>query len=182
MRCLLSCSVSSWRTWKRCSKTESKLWRGLKIRQAKVEVDTRYGKDYAGTYVFGEISWAKRNRIIQKNTRYHPVSGQVVKSDYVAIQAETVYASIKKQPKNRPISLERLLSEEDGVPIELGELFSQTANRLCSVTIEETRFLSEQLDGASPTGRSQGLGSVKSSGSPPVSSSVSQQKQCRSSS
>ncbi|PVX24535.1 MAG: hypothetical protein CW691_07405 [Candidatus Bathyarchaeum sp.] len=145
-------------------------------------MDQRFGKDYSGTYVFGEISWAKRNRIIQKHTRYHPVSGQVVKSDYVAIQAETVWASLKEQPQNQPISLERLLSEEDGVPIELGELFSQTANSLCSVTVEETRFLSGQSGEASPTKQSQGLGSVKNSGSRQTSSAGSQPKQFRSSS
>jgi len=152
------------------------------IRQEKVEVDERFGKEYAGTYVFQEISWAKRNRIIQKHTRYHPVSGQVVKSDYVAIQAETVWASLREQPANQLISLEKLLSEEDGVPIELGELFSQTVNRLCSVTVEETRFLSEQSDEASPISQSQDLGSAKNSGSPQTSSTGSQPKPFRSSS
>ena len=152
------------------------------MRQEKVEVDERFGKEYAGTYVFQEISWAKRNRIIQKHTRYHPVSGQVVKSDYVAIQAETIWASLKEQPANQPVSLERLLSEEDGVPIELGELFSQTTNRLCSVTVEETLFLSGQSDEASPTMQLQGSGSAKRSASPRSSSAGSQPKQCRSSS
>jgi hypothetical protein len=152
------------------------------LRTETVEVDSRYGKEYTGKYVFQEISWAKRNRIIQKHTRYHPVSGQVVKSDYVAIQAETIWASLKEQPKNQPISLERLLSEDDGVPIELGELFSQTVNRLCSVTVEETRFLSGQSDEASLTCQSPSSGSAKSSGSRRGSSAGSQPKQCRSSS
>jgi len=152
------------------------------LKRETVEVDGRFGEEYAGTYVFGEISWAKRNRIIQKYTRYHPVSGQVVKSDYVAIQAETVWASLREQPANQPISLERLLSEEDGVSFELGELFSQAVNRLCSVTVEETRFLSEQSDEASPISQSQGLGSAKNSGSPQTSSIGSQPKPSRSSS
>jgi hypothetical protein len=145
-------------------------------------VDERFGKEYAGTYVFQEISWAKRNRIIQKHTRYHPVTGQVVKSDYVAIQAETIWASLKKQPANQPINLEKLLSEEDGVPIELGELFSKVANRLCSVTVEETRFLSGQSGEASPISQSQSLGCAKNSGSPPTSLTGSQPKPSRSSS
>lgn len=145
-------------------------------------MDERFGKEYSGTYVFQEISWAKRNRIIQKHTRYHPVSGQVVKSDYVAIQAETIWASLREQPANQPISLEKLLSEENGVPIELGELFSKVTNRLCSVTVEETRFLSEQSDEASPTCQSQSLGSAKNSDAPQTSSTGSQPKQSRSSS
>ena len=150
------------------------------MRTETVEVDGRFGDGYVGVYLFKEISWAKRNRIIQKHTRYHPVSGQVVKSDYVAIQAETVWASLKRQPENVPISLEKLLSEEDGVPVELGELFSQAANRLCSVSVEETRFLSGQSDAAGPISQSQTLGSAKSSDSPQTSSAGSQPKQSKS--
>ena len=104
-----------------------------------VRLDDRFGEEYAGKYVFQEISWAKRSRIIQKHTKYHPRTGQVVSSDYVAIQAETIWASLKEQPENKPITLEKLLSEENGVPIGLGELFSQVVNRLCGVTVEETK-------------------------------------------
>jgi len=104
-----------------------------------VEVDQRFGKDYAGKYVFQEITWAKRSRIIQKYTKYHPVSGQVLSSDYVAIQAETIWASLKEQPESKPITLEKLLSDEDGIPIGLGELFSKVVNKLCGVTLEETK-------------------------------------------
>jgi len=92
--------------------------------------------------VFQEISWAKRSRIIQKHTKYHPTTGQVMKSDYVAIQAETIWASLKEQPESKPITLEKLLSEEDGISIGLGELFSKVVNSLCSVTVEETKNLS----------------------------------------
>jgi hypothetical protein len=106
----------------------------------------------------------------------------VVKSDYVAIQAETIWASLREQPANQPVSLEKLLSEEDGVPIELGELCSQVTNRLCSVTVEETRFLSEQSDEASPTCQSQSLGSAKNLHALQTNSTGSQPKQSRSSS
>jgi len=105
-----------------------------------IELDERYGKEYAGRYVFSEISWAKRSRIIQKYTRYHPLTGQVLKSDYVAIQAETIMASLKEQPAHKPVTLEKLLDEsEEGVPIALGELFSSIVNRLCGVSKEEAK-------------------------------------------
>lgn len=110
----------------------------------KVEVDDRFGKEYAGCYVFGEITWARRSRIIQRHTRYNSVTGQIVSSDFVAIQAETVWASLRGQPGHTPVTLEKLLSEDDGVPIELGELFSRVANRLCGVSVDEQRFLSER--------------------------------------
>jgi len=109
------------------------------MRTESVEVDERFGKEYAGHYVFQEITWAKRNRILQKYTRYNPQTGLVITTDYVAIQAETVYASLKQQPENKPITLEKLLSEEEGVPIGLGELFSKIANKLNTVTVEESK-------------------------------------------
>lgn len=110
------------------------------MRKETVEVDERYGKEYAGKYVFQEITWAKRNRILQKYTRYNPQTGSVVTTDYVAIQAETVFASLVEQPENKPITLENLLSEGDnGIPIALGELLSRVANRLSVVSVDETK-------------------------------------------
>lgn len=109
------------------------------MRKETIEFDDRFGKEYNGKYVFQEISWAKRSRIIQKHTKYHPITGNVLRSDYVAIQAETIWASLKGQPEGNPITLEKLLNEEDGIPIGLGELFSKVVNKLCSVTLEETK-------------------------------------------
>jgi len=110
------------------------------LRTETLELDDRYGEEYAGRYVFSEISWAKRSRIIQKHTKYHPLTGQVLSSDYVAIQAETIMASLKEQPEHKPITLERLLNEEgDGVPAALGELFSSIVNKLCGLSSEEAK-------------------------------------------
>jgi hypothetical protein len=119
------------------------------MRRETVEIGAEYGEEYAGKYVFQELTWARRSRIIQKHTRYHPLSGQVVSSDFIAIQAETIWAALKEQPANAPITLEKLLSEEDGVPIALGELLSRVVNGLCAMTREETTFLSEQSNGDS---------------------------------
>jgi len=132
--------------------------------------------------VFSEISWAKRSRLIQKYTKYHPVTGQILSSDYVAIQAETIWASLKKQPTNKPITLEKLLNEEEGIPIELGELFSQIVNKLCAITAQETRFLSEPSDEANLTQHSPNSGSAKSSASCPVKSEENQPRTLRPSS
>ncbi len=113
------------------------------MRRETVEIGAEYGGEYAGKYVFQELTWAKRSRIIQKHTRYHPLSGQVVSSDFIAIQAETIWAALKEQPQHTPVTLDKLLSEENGVPIPLGELFSKIVNDLCALTREETTFLSE---------------------------------------
>ncbi|RLI42474.1 hypothetical protein DRO69_10360 [Candidatus Bathyarchaeota archaeon] len=134
------------------------------MRTETLEVDKRFGEEYAGRYVFQEISWAKRSRIIQKYTKYSQMTGQVVKSDYVAIQAETIWASLKEQPPHKPITLEKLLSEEDGIPIGLGELFSQIVNKLNNVGLDETRFLSEQSEAKNLMQKSQSSDSAKNLG------------------
>lgn len=147
-----------------------------------ITLDERFGKDYAGHYVFQEISWAKRSRIIQRHTKYSQVTGQVQSSDYVAIQAETIMASLKEQPEHNPISVEKLLSEDEGIPVGLGELFSHIANKVNSVSVQESRFLSERSAGNSRTSRSRSTDSAKSSDGPQTSLESSQLKPSKSSS
>ena len=146
------------------------------MRKEVLELDERFGKDFEGRYIFQEITWAKRSRIIQRYTKYHSMSGQVVSSDFIAIQAETIWASLKEQPEHKPICLKRLLSEEDGIPIELGELFSGIVNRLNGLSISETAFLSEQSEDKSQTKPSQTSASVKSSAGHQTNSQNSQPK------
>jgi hypothetical protein len=133
------------------------------MRTEVLEIDERFGKEYAGRYVFSAITWAKRSRIIQKYTKYHPVSGHVTNSDFIGIQAETIWASLKEQPAHKPLTLEKLLSEENGISIGLGELFSQIANKLNNVSLEESAFLSEPSEDRNQTQSSQTSDSAKSS-------------------
>ncbi|RLI18382.1 hypothetical protein DRO44_01315 [Candidatus Bathyarchaeota archaeon] len=133
------------------------------MRTETIVLDERFGKEYAGRYVFSEISWAKRSRIIQKHTRYSQMTGQVLSSDYVAIQAETIWASLREQPPHKPISLEKLIGEEDGIPIGLGELFSQIVNKLNNVSLNEATFLSAQSDAKNQTMCSQSSACAKNS-------------------
>jgi hypothetical protein len=134
------------------------------LRTEVVEVDNRFGEEYAGRYVFQEITWAKRSRIIQKHTKYHPLTGNVLSSDLVAIQAETIWASLKEQPENKPITLAKLIDEENGIPIGLGELFSRVVNRLCGVTPTEAKNSYGRCGGESLIQASQPLDYAKSSG------------------
>jgi len=152
------------------------------MRSEVLELDNRFGEEFKGRYVFQEITWAKRSRIIQRQTKYSQVTGQVMSSDYVAIQAETIFASLKEQPEHKPISLEKLLSEEDGIPVGLGELLSQVANRLNSLTVQESRFLSDQSEEASLTQKSRSTVSAKTSGGHQRNSEGSRGKRSKSSS
>ncbi len=151
------------------------------MRTAALEVGTEYGVEYLGKYVFQELTWAKRSRIIQKHTRYHPVTGRVLESDFIAIQAETILASMHGQPASKPISLEKLLGEDDGIPIELGEVFSKVVNSLNGMGHEDLHFLLEQLDEESRTRLLSSFGYVKPSGGLQPSLVSSQPEQSRSS-
>jgi hypothetical protein len=133
------------------------------VRTEVLDVDNRFGDEYAGHYILKEITWAKRNRIIQKHTKYSKLSGEVESSDFIAIQAETIMASLHGQPDSKPLSLEKFLSEEDGIPIELGELLSKVANKLNGMSHEDTRFLLEQLDEESRIQLFQSFGYAKNS-------------------
>ncbi len=136
------------------------------MKTEKLEIDGCFGEEYQGTYIFAEITWAKRNRIIQKHTKYNKLSGDVESSDFISIQAETIIASIHGQPQTHPITLEKLLGEENGVPIELGELFSKVVNKLNGMSREDLRFLLEQLDEESRTALLSSFGYVKPSDGP----------------
>lgn len=140
------------------------------MRKEEVNLDNRFGEEYSGRYVFQEVTWAKRSNIIQKNTEYHPITGKVSSSNFVVIQAETICASLREQPSSKPISLEKLLSEDQGIPIELGELFSKIVNKLNGMSHEDLRFLLEQLDEESRVRLLQSLGYVKSSDGHPINS------------
>lgn len=147
------------------------------MQSEKIELDSRFGEEYQGTYLFKEITWARRSRIIQKYTKYNKLSGEVESSDFIAIQAETIIASLHGQPANHPLTLDRLLSEENGVPIALGELFSQKVNKLCNLVTEDAVFLSEQLSVKNPTQQSPILDCAKNSGGPQPSLQNNLQKQ-----
>jgi len=151
------------------------------MRTENVNIGAEHGAEYTGSYVFRELTWAKRSRIIQKHTRYHSLSGQVLASDFIAIQAETIWASLKEQPSNEPITLEKLLSEENGIPITLGELFSCIVNRLCALTREEASFLSAPSDGNDHTLQSPISDCARNSAGPQPNSPTNPPRQCTSS-
>lgn len=147
-----------------------------------LEIDGRFGEEYKGKYVFRAITWAKRNRIMQKHTKYSPLTGQVVSSDFLAIQAETIMASLTGQPEGKPLTLEKLLGDDVGVPIGLGELFSQIANRLNGLGVDESRFLSDASETKSQTVPSLNSESARNSGGPQTNSESSQPEPSTSSS
>jgi hypothetical protein len=147
-----------------------------------IVIDDRFGTEYQGKYLFKEITWAKRNRIIQKYTKYSKISGEVESSDFIAIQAETIIASLHGQPDSKPITLEKLLDEENGVPIALGELLSKVTNKLNGLAHEDIRFLLEQLGEGSRIQLFQSFGFVKSSVNSQVKSSENQQEKSKDSS
>jgi hypothetical protein len=146
-----------------------------------LEIDQSFGQEYQGKYLFKEISWAKRNHIIQNHTTYNKLSGEVENSNLLAIQAETIIASLQSQPPNKPVTLQKLLDENEGVPIELGELLSKVTNKLNSVGTSDLRFLLEQLDEKSRMMLFASFGYVKNSDGPQPNSENNQRGQSSSS-
>lgn len=151
------------------------------MKQEILEIDQSFGQEYEGKYVFKEITWAKRNRIIQKHTKYNRLSGDMESSDFVAIQAETILASMHGQPETNPITLEKLLSEDCGVPIQLGEILSNIVNRLNGLSVQDLRFLLEQLDEESLVRLLSSFGFAKASAGPQMTSPGNLQEQSRNS-
>jgi hypothetical protein len=140
------------------------------VKEEKVILSPEWGA-LEGEYVFSEISWAKRNRILQKYTKYSSATGQVESSDNVSIQAELVWASLRgRKPAKSPLTLAMLLDETDnGVPVEVGELFSQVVSRLCTLTKQDLHFLLEQLSEEDRIQLFQSFGYAKNSAGPPSS-------------
>lgn len=132
------------------------------MRTQTVNVDDRFGKEFEGKYVFKQISWAKRSRIIQKHTKYAP-TGRILSQDFFTIQAETIMASLQEQPESKPLTLENILNEDSGIPVDLGEVLSKTVNQLNSLSDRGLRFLLEQLSEIDLTELLHSFGYVKSS-------------------
>jgi hypothetical protein len=140
------------------------------MRKISLEVDDKYGSEYRGKYVLRELSWAKKSRIAENYMKINTQTGEVLKSDYVAIQAETLYAAIVAQPENKPITIAKLLDEENGVPDGLFRLFQKASNSINGVDPEEARFLLTQLGEEDLTRLLQSLGFAKSSDVSPADS------------
>ena len=119
------------------------------MNKKKWKLETDSAKNTRAT-TFSEKSPGLNATASSKNTPNTPTTGQVESSDFVAIQAEMIFASLT-QPETKPITLEKLLSEDQGVPIELGEFFSKTVNNLTRWAVDDLRFLLEQLDEESRT-------------------------------
>lgn len=151
------------------------------MKQEVLEIDNSFGEEYEGKYLFKEITWAKRNRIIQKHTKYNRLSGDMESSDFLTIQAETIIASMHGQPDSKPITLEKLLSEESGIPIQLGEILSNAVNRLNGLSVQDLRFLLEQLDEESRIRLLSSFGFVKNSAGPQPNSPDNLQERSRNS-
>jgi len=87
----------------------------------KIELDDRWGKEYAGEYVFTMVPWARLNAITQRNV-VRSRRGEVIKINLVNIQAETIWEALERGkhcPKG--LTLEKLKDQEHGIPPALGD-------------------------------------------------------------
>jgi hypothetical protein len=129
-------------------------------------VDDSYGPEFAGRYVFKPITWAKKRGIIAKHRKISHVNGQVISSDDTQIDAELILASLKSQPEGNPITLKRLLDEEDGIPDDLVEKLILKTREQNGLSDGEISFLLSRLDEKRLTTILQSIGYVKRSDAP----------------
>ncbi len=133
------------------------------MNEKKVHIDKRYGAEFEGDYLFKEMFWGKKSHIMQKYTKYNQTTGVVESTDLVSIQAASIIACLHSQPQSKPLTFEKLLSEDDGIPQRLGEFFAQTVNELNGISREDLGFLLEQLSEDDRTQLLQNIGYAKSS-------------------
>lgn len=95
--------------------------------EKKIEIDSRFGKEYKGKYVFQSITWGRSNEITSDCTSINPLT-KVNKIDLRRLQALMLDATMVERPK--AITQEKLLSLQDGIPMALGELLMAVADKV----------------------------------------------------
>jgi len=95
--------------------------------EKKIELDSRFGKEYKGKYVFQSITWGASNEITSSCTSINPLTKQS-KIDLNRLQALMLDATMIERPS--AITLEKLMDLKDGIPMSLGELLMAVADKV----------------------------------------------------
>jgi len=112
--------------------------------EKKIKIDNRFGKEYSGEYIFRSITWGRSNEVTSECTSMNPITKQT-KVDLRRLQALMLDATMVERPKE--ITIEKLLSLEDGIPMALGELLMAAAdyvNGFSQKEREELKNLKQQ--------------------------------------
>lgn len=92
-----------------------------------IKLDKRFGSEYAGTYKFRSITWGRSNEITSNCTSINSLTKQS-KIDLKRLQALMLDATMVERPS--AITLEKLLSLENGISMVLGELLMSVADHV----------------------------------------------------
>jgi len=112
--------------------------------EKKIEIDGKFGKEYKGKYTFQSITWGRSNEITSDCTSINPLTKQS-KIDLRRLQGLMLDATMIERPS--VITLEKLLSLKDGIPMSLGELLMAVADKVNgfgSKEREEVKKLKQQ--------------------------------------
>jgi len=93
--------------------------------EKKIEIDSRFGKEYKGKYVFQSITWGRNNEITSDCTSINPLTKQS-KVDFRKLQGLMLDATMIERPS--AITLEKLMDLKNGIPMALGELLMSAAD------------------------------------------------------
>lgn len=106
--------------------------------EKKIEIDSRFGKEYKGKYVFQSITWGRSNEITSLCTSINPLTKQT-KIDLRRLQGLMLDATMAERPS--AITQEKLLSLENGIPMALGELLMAVADKVNGFSTKEREEL-----------------------------------------
>jgi len=142
----------------------------------KVEVDSRFGPEFAGIYEFRQVSQGEYEDVLLS---FMDALGKIAKKDLLKVNRKMLWISLIQQPPQKPLTAELLLKGD--IPHGLSTRLQEAYDKANGLTPEETRFLSSQSDAEPQTQDSQSSPSAKDSTGPKQSTAEPAEKQSPSS-
>ncbi|MEM2108292.1 MAG: hypothetical protein QXL10_03300 [Candidatus Bathyarchaeia archaeon] len=109
-----------------------------------VEVDGRFGEEFAGVYEFRQVTQGEYERVL---IGYMDAFGKVQPTDVLRVNREMLWLSLVKHPEG--VTREKVVQGE--LPYGLSVKLQDAYDKVNGLSVEEQRFLSGQLDGKSQT-------------------------------
>lgn len=116
------------------------------MKTATVEVDRRFGEEYAGVYEFRQVTQGEYEQVL---VSYMDALGKIAKQDILKVNREMLWIALVRQPESRPLTRERVIQGQ--IPYGLSVKLQEAFDKINGLGAEEQRFLSGQSDEESRT-------------------------------
>ena len=131
----------------------------------KVEVDSRFGPEFAGIYEFRQVTQGEYEDVL---LGFMDALGKIAKKDLLKVNRKMLWIALVQQPQQKPLDPELVLKGD--IPHGLSTRLQEAYDKANGLTPEETRFLSSQSDAEPQTQDSQSSVSAIDSTGPKESS------------